>query len=60
MQLQEWSKKNSQDLPDQLALVFDGWDSGEGHYVGQFATFSNSKSENGYDTVLLLFSPLEN
>jgi len=51
------SKIRSQ-LPDRIALVFDGWSSNDTHFVAVYATYS-SESELGYNSVLLAFSPFE-
>ena len=47
-------------LPEAFALVFDGWTLGQTHYLAVFATFPDSEAENGYQKVLLSFSPLNN
>lgn len=52
-------KKISSILPDVFAIIFDGWSHGITHYLGIFATFS-SNALNGYNSILLAFSPLEN
>ena len=52
-------RKLSKKIPDRFALVIDGWDSGEGHYVAIFATWPVDNKE-GYDTAILAFSPLSN
>ena len=41
-------------LPEQFALVFDGWSCGSTHYVVVFATFP-AQNSLGYDKVLLSF-----
>ncbi len=51
-------RKISRLLPDKFALVFDGRSASDTHYVAMFATFPTS-NENGYDKVLLAFSPFE-
>ena len=43
-------------LPDKFAIVYDGWTKHSTHYVGVFASFSNVKEPNFYETVGILFS----
>ena len=46
-------------LPDKFAIVIDGWTKHSTHFIGVFASFSNVKEPNFYETVLLSFSPLQ-
>ena len=46
-------------LPDRFTVIFDGWTTGDCHYVAVYAAFP-STSRQGYNTILLAFSPLEN
>ncbi len=51
-------RKISRLLLDKLAFVCDGWSASDTHYVAMFAKFPTS-NENGYEKVLLAFSPFE-
>ena len=42
-------------LPDKLAIAFDGWSTGSTHYVGKMATVP---TESSNETMLLVFTPL--
>lgn len=48
----------SASLPDIFALCFDGWSSGQTHYVALYATFPSSETGCGWDKVLLALSPM--
>lgn len=39
-------------------MVFDGWTSGDTHFVGIYASIPD-RSQNGYKTILLAFAPLD-
>lgn len=52
-------KKLSQLLPEKFALILDGWSTTNTHYIGIMAIF-RSENTNGYSSVLLGLSPLEN
>lgn len=52
-------KKLSQLLPEKFALMLDGWSTTNTHYIGIMAIF-RSENTNGYSSVLLGLSPLEN
>ena len=49
--------KIENELPEKFALIIDGWTKNSTHFVGVFASFPAS-NENGYETVLLAFSPM--
>lgn len=44
-------------LPNNFALIFDGWSCGSTHYVAVFASYSDS-CDNGYQTRLPNLSPV--
>ncbi len=48
----------SEKLPSKFAIVFDGWSTGDAHYVACFASFE-SNSKFGFSMILLGFSPFE-
>lgn len=50
--------KVSNALPEKFSLVFDGWSSGDTHFVAIFAAFPSFTS-CGYQKFLIAFSPLE-
>lgn len=50
-------KKIEDTLPDRFCIVFDGWSSGDTHYLAIFATYP-AETTDGYQTVLLTFSPM--
>lgn len=50
-------KKISEALPEQFAIVFDGWTVNSTHYVAVYATYSSS-NDCGYERVLLSFAPM--
>jgi hypothetical protein len=41
-------------IPDKFAICFDGWSAGDTHYIGVFAVFQSSSSED-YTITLLSF-----
>ncbi len=51
-------EKISSTLPDDIALIFDGWSASSTHYIALFASFPVN-NELRYSTRLLSFSPLE-
>ncbi|RHY57120.1 hypothetical protein DYB38_014335, partial [Aphanomyces astaci] len=50
-------RKIASQLPDQFALVHDGWSHGSTHYLAIFATFPSS-DPIGYTRTLLAFAPI--
>lgn len=46
-------------LPDRFTAIFDDWTTDDSHCVGVYAA-SPSLSIDGYSTLLLAFSPLDN
>ena len=55
---EEVERKITAMLPEQFALIFDGWSKSSTHFVALFASYPD-RNENGYSTVLLAFSPLQ-
>ena len=57
----EVEKKIGDLLPPKFAIVLDGWTKNSTHFLGVFASYTcispTSKCSNGYETVLLAFSP---
>lgn len=51
-------KKIATKLPETFALIFDGWDSGDGYYVYMFASFVVNHDVK-YELVLFAFLSLE-
>ena len=50
-------KKISDMLPDQFAIILDGWFSGSTHFLAVFASFPYN-NDPGFQLRLLTFSPL--
>lgn len=44
-------------LPSKFSIIIDGWTKKSTHFIGIFAAYS-SATPNGYETVLLAFSPM--
>ena len=43
-------------IPENFAIVFDGWSNGSTHYVALFVSYPNNAGENEYSTALIAFS----
>lgn len=50
-------RKISERLPEKLAIIFDGWDGGNNHYVSVFSTFP-STNPCDFDQFLVALKPL--
>ena len=46
-------------LLNKLAINFDGWPAGVKHCVAVYCTYPSKSSEDSFDQLLLVFSPME-